>query len=266
VTLQLDARQRAMLAEMGIRLFQPEAPVQAQPVPERAVAAPQAPRAVAPRAEPPRVEPPRAEPVQARRAPAPVPEAAREAPPRSRDTAIEALDWQGLQEAVASLCAGQRHVFGFGDLQPDVLIVGDPPVEAEEAQGEPFVGDAGRLLDNMLAALGLARRRRVYLTNVIKCRPAGGRNPEPEEIAQGDPILRRQVQLLRPKVIVVMGRFAPALLQTGEPIGKLRGRLHRYEGVPTVVTYPPAYLLRNLPEKAKAWADLCLALSVLKAD
>jgi uracil-DNA glycosylase len=127
------------------------------------------------------------------------------------------------------------------------------------------VGQAGKLLDNMLRALGVSRRQGVYIANVLKCRPPGNRNPEPDEIAQCEPFLRRQVELLRPKIILAMGRFAvQTLLQSNEPVGRLRGRVHRYQDVPLVVTYHPAYLLRNLPDKAKAWADLCLAQSLLR--
>jgi DNA polymerase len=265
MSLQLDARQRAMLQEMGVRVFWPEtAPVQQadEAPPVRADAA--AVRTDVPAA--------RAQPVpEARRvaAPAALPAQARESRPPAPPSPGDLQDWDALQQAVADgracgSCAG-KPVFGTGDRQPDVLVIGDPPGEQEELQGEPFVGDAGKLLDNMLAALGLSRQRGAYLTNVLKCRPPGNRNPEPQELADCEPVLRRQVQLLRPKVIVVMGRFAvPALLHTSEPIGRLRGRLHAYEGVPLAVTYHPAYLLRNLPDKAKAWADLCLAQSVLR--
>ena len=134
----------------------------------------------------------------------------------------------------------------------------------DSLQGEPFVGQAGKLLDNMLKAIGMDRHHQVYIANVLKCRPPGNRNPEPEEVAQCEPFLRRQVELLQPRIILAMGRFAvQSLLQTTEPIGKLRGRPHQYGGVPVVVTYHPAYLLRNLPDKAKAWADLCLAMELL---
>jgi uracil-DNA glycosylase len=145
--------------------------------------------------------------------------------------------------------------------------VGEPPDENEQAEGAPFVAEAGVLLDNMLKALGLDRRTKVFLTNIMKCRLPGSRNPTPEELAQCELIFRRQVQLLKPKIIVVMGRFAvPAVLGTTEPIGKLRGRAHQYQGVPVVVTYHPAYLLRNLADKAKAWTDLCLARELMAAQ
>ncbi|HEY0823281.1 MAG TPA: uracil-DNA glycosylase [Ramlibacter sp.] len=262
MSLQLDARQRAMLEEMGIRVFWPEAPVQPEPV--QAIAQPVAVPAEAPL--PPRV------PI-ARNAPPPVqaPRAAPAAGARERIPGIERMEWDALQQAVAAcqackLCDGRRNtVFGVGDLQADWLVVGEAPGENEDLQGEPFVGQAGKLLDNMLGAMALSRRERVYIANVLKCRPPGNRNPEPDEIAQCEPFLRRQVELLRPKIILAMGRFAvQTLLQTTEPIGRLRGQVHRYNGVPVVVTYHPAYLLRNLPDKAKAWADLCLAQAVLR--
>jgi DNA polymerase len=160
------------------------------------------------------------------------------------------------------------------------MVVGEAPGADEDRQGQPFVGQAGKLLDNMLAAIGLSRhataasaasasdpqgaeKQGVYIANVLKCRPPGNRNPQPEEVAQCEPYLRRQVALVRPRIILAMGRFAvQSLLQTTEPIGRLRGRVHQYEGVPVIVTYHPAYLLRALPEKAKAWQDLCLAMKV----
>jgi DNA polymerase len=184
-------------------------------------------------------------------------------------TGVELMEWDALAEAVAScrackLCITRRNtVFGVGDRQADWLIVGEAPGENEDLQGEPFVGQAGKLLDNMLRALGLSRREKVYIANVLKCRPPGNRNPEPEEVSRCEPFLRRQVQLLEPKVIVAMGRFAvQSLLGSTEAIGKLRGQRHSYAGVPVVVTYHPAYLLRTLPDKAKAWADLCLAREI----
>jgi uracil-DNA glycosylase family 4 len=212
------------------------------------------------------------EPVVARAIQVPVPQvrlavaqpAARQSLPE-----IASMDWDALEQAVAScqaceLCDGRRNaLFGTGDRQAEWLVVGEPPGENEDAQGQAFAGADGQLLDNMLAAVGVSRRKGAYLSNVLKCRPPGNRNPEPQEIAQCEPFLRRQVELLGPKVILAMGRFAvQTLLQTGEPIGRLRGRVHRYNDVPVVVTYHPAYLLRNLPDKAKAWADLCLAQAV----
>ena len=140
------------------------------------------------------------------------------------------------------------------------MLIGEAPGENEDSQGEPFVGQAGKLLDNMLRALTLARDANVYIANVIKCRPPGNRNPEPDEVARCEPYLQRQVALVKPKLIVAMGRFAAqSLLKNDASISSLRGRVHEYEGVPVIVTYHPAYLLRSLQDKAKAWADLCLA-------
>ena len=187
------------------------------------------------------------------------------------------MDWPALREAVANctackLCQGRRQtVFGVGHTSAHWMIVGEAPGEQEDRQGEPFVGKSGQLLDSMLRAIGLTRAeaepaRQVYIANTIKCRPPGNRNPEPEELAQCEPFLIRQVELVRPKIILAMGRFAvQSLLRSSEPIGKLRGRVHRYQGVPLIVTYHPAYLLRNLEDKAKAWDDLCLAVQTLRS-
>jgi DNA polymerase len=206
-----------------------------------------------------------------------------------RPEGIDQMDWPTLQHTVSqcqacSLC-GTRHntVFGVGAKaepaqapQVDWLIVGEAPGENEDLQGEPFVGQAGQLLDNILSAMGLSRQGEgqgagVYITNVLKCRPPGNRNPKPEEVAQCLPYLERQVALLQPKIILAMGRFAvQALLRDSVPdvetipLGKLRGQVHSYQGVPVVVTYHPAYVLRNLPEKAKVWADVCLAMATLR--
>ncbi|WP_432260059.1 uracil-DNA glycosylase [Cupriavidus sp. TMH.W2] len=186
-----------------------------------------------------------------------------------REAAIAAMAWPALDAAVAGctacgLCQTRTNtVFGVGDRQAEWMLVGEAPGENEDLQGEPFVGQAGKLLDNMLGALGLARGRDVFIANVLKCRPPGNRNPEPEEVAQCEPFLRRQIALLKPRVIVVLGRFAAqSLLRTTTPIGKLRGNVHTYEGIPVVVTYHPAYLLRTLTDKARAWEDLCLAREV----
>jgi uracil-DNA glycosylase family 4 len=237
VTLNLDARQTAMLQEMGVRVFAP-------PPPAKPVAAP---RPVAVPA------PPVAVPVVAR-APA--------GPP-----ALERLDWEALQAAVAQqVPAGRKPIFGAGDRAADWMVVGDLPSEDDEVQGLPFAGDAGRLLDNMLAAVGASRKRGAYLTHLLKWRPPGNRNPEPGEMAGCEPFLRQQLELVQPRVILAMGRFAvQALLQSGEPIGKLRGRVHQWHQVPVVVTYHPAYLLRNPADKARAWADLCMARALLGA-
>ena len=180
-------------------------------------------------------------------------------------------DWQSLKTRVrdctdCKLRAGcTQTVFGVGDEKAEWLLVGEAPGAEEDRLGEPFVGQAGRLLDQMLLSIGLKRGENVYIANVLKCRPPGNRNPEPDEVAKCSPHLLRQIELIRPKLIVAMGRFAvQALLGTSEPIGKLRGRAHDYLGIPLVVTYHPAYLLRNLPDKAKAWADLRFAVKTLE--
>ena len=155
-------------------------------------------------------------------------------------------------------------VFGVGDEKAEWMLIGEAPGAEEDRLGDPFVGQAGKLLDNMLASIGLARGRNVYIANVLKCRPPGNRNPAPEEVEKCSPYLLRQIELVGPKLIVAMGRFAAqTLLETDASISSLRGRVHRYAGVPLVVTYHPAYLLRTLEDKAKAWEDLLFARKVL---
>jgi DNA polymerase len=262
-----------MLEEFGVRLFD-----RAQ-VPGHAPVARPAPRA-APAVVGTQPAPPIAPVGMLQPAPAQAPERVAPMAPAgppvdvpAHRSPVETLDWGALEQAVAGcracgLCEGRRNtVFGTGDRQADWLLVGEAPGENEDRLGEPFVGQAGKLLDNMLRSLGLSRQDKVYIANVLKCRPPGNRNPDPAEVAQCEPFLRRQVELLRPRIIVAMGRFAvQSLLATNEPIGRLRGRVHSYGGVPLVVTYHPAYLLRNLPDKARAWADLCLAASVLTGE
>jgi DNA polymerase len=187
------------------------------------------------------------------------------------------MDWTALREAVAgcracSLCETRTQtVFGVGAQQAHWMIVGEAPGEQEDAQGEPFVGPAGQLLDQMLRALGLSRfdaapERAVYIANTLKCRPPRNRNPDPSETARCAPFLERQIALVAPRMILAMGRFAAqSLLATEEPVGRLRSRVHDRHGVPLVVTYHPAYLLRTPADKARAWDDLCLAASVLDA-
>jgi uracil-DNA glycosylase len=181
-------------------------------------------------------------------------------------SSVPTLDWDALEARVAAcercrLCEKRTQtVFGVGDREADWMLIGEAPGENEDKQGEPFVGQAGKLLDSMLHALALARGRNVYIANVVKCRPPGNRNPELDEVARCEPYLQRQVALVRPKLIVALGRVAAQnLLKTDASISSLRGRIHRYEDVPVIVTYHPAYLLRSLPDKAKAWVDLCLA-------
>ncbi|HEV2321144.1 MAG TPA: uracil-DNA glycosylase, partial [Gammaproteobacteria bacterium] len=151
-------------------------------------------------------------------------------------------------------------VFGVGDEQAKWLIIGEAPGADEDKQGEPFVGRAGQLLNSMIAALGL-KREQVYIANVLKCRPPGNRDPKPEEAELCRPFLERQIALIRPKIILAVGRIAAQnLLQTETPIGRLRGTVHRLGEVPLVVTYHPAYLLRSPGEKRKAWVDMKLAM------
>jgi len=146
------------------------------------------------------------------------------------------------------------------------LFVGEGPGADEDEQGEPFVGQAGKLLDSMLAALGLQRGREVYIANVVKCRPPGNRVPAPEEAAACAGFLDRQVDLIRPRLIVALGRTAAIRLTGAEAsLASLRGRAHAYRGIPLVITYHPAYLLRNLPDKSKAWEDLLFARRTLAA-
>jgi DNA polymerase len=181
-----------------------------------------------------------------------------------------ATNWTELTQQVrdcqrCGLRAGcAQTVFGVGDTQADWLFVGDMPRADEELQGEPFAGEAGALLDNMLAAMQLARDNNVYIANVVKCRPADDTHPAAAEIAQCLPYLHRQIELVQPKVIVALGKVAAANL-LGEDIAldELRGVLHDYQGIPVIVTYHPAYLLRKPTAKAQAWQDLCFALDVM---
>ena len=183
---------------------------------------------------------------------------------------IASMDWASLRAAVRNCTRCElaksrtQGVFGAGDVNAEWLLVGEAPGADEDRLGEPFVGQAGKLLDAMLAALGLTRGRDVYIANVLKSRPPNNRDPRPDEVAACLPYLERQIDLIRPRIILALGRFAAqSLLLTETSITRLRGRVHAYRGVPLVVTYHPAYLLRNLPDKAKAWEDLCLAREVL---
>jgi uracil-DNA glycosylase family 4 len=180
--------------------------------------------------------------------------------------------WEQLADAVAHCTACKLHssrtqgVLGVGDRNADWLIIGEAPGADEDRLGEPFVGQAGKLLDAMLASIGLKRGENVYIANVLKSRPPGNRNPEPDEVAACRPYLLAQIELIQPKLILALGRFAAQnLLDTDETIARLRGRVHRFQDVPLVVTYHPAYLLRNLPDKARAWEDLCLARRTMQS-
>lgn len=257
MSLDLDQRQRAMLQEMGVRVWWPEAGVGAAGEP----------------------------PAQARQ------ESRSELPPSDPANIgvlaadIATMDWPTLGRSIATcqacqLGSGRRApVLSAADAlrRADWLVVGEPPDEAEERAGEPFAGQAGQLLDNMLKAVGVGRHDAAhrgsagaYVTNIVKCRPAPVRNPAPEELATCENYLRREVALVQPKVILALGRFAAhTLLQDSMPavasipLGKLRGQIYRYHGIPVVVTYHPSYLLRTPQDKARVWADLCLALQAV---
>jgi len=269
MTLDLDSRQRAMLQEMGLHVWWPQALAavpQADPV-----AAPVADRVNRAAAAP-------ADTVAASQTPQSVPLTS--ALPQD----LASLDWAALAQTIAAcgackLSVGRRAaVFGSGaaPLRADWLVLGDLPDDNEERLGQPFAGQAGQLLDNMLKAVSVRRcdnaggstdaSALAYVSNCVKCRPARARNPEPQELATCENYLQREVALLQPKVILALGRFAAqTLLQASvpdvatTPLGKLRGRIYRYQGIPVVVSYPPSYLLRTPQDKARAWADLCLA-------
>jgi len=192
-------------------------------------------------------------------------------PPSPRAADILALDWEPLADAVSgctacSLARTRRcTVFGIGDRRARWMFVGEGPGAEEDATGLPFVGQAGRLLDSMLAALGLARDRDVFIANIVKCRPPGNRVPTADEVAACEPFLHRQIALVQPALIIALGKTAAVtLLGREQSIASMRGQVYRYRDTPLVVTYHPAYLLRNLPEKAKSWEDLCFARSLVR--
>ena len=191
--------------------------------------------------------------------------------PIAQTVAVDGLDWPNLSKQVAEcrscvLCQQRKQaVLGVGDQQADWLFVGEGPGAEEDVQGEPFVGQAGKLLDNMLAALDLKRDSKVYIANAVKCRPPGNRTPENAEMAACRPYLERQIALIKPKIIVLLGKAAVhSVLHEDKTLASMRGQRFEYQGIPTIVTYHPAYLLRNLPEKAKAWEDLLLARRFLR--
>ena len=273
MALELDERQRAMLQEMGVRVWMPGTDFAPEPV------APAKPRssatsvAVTPRP-----------PVRAVGAANPAATVALSTPvqERPRDTAIDAGGWAELVQAAAScqacgLCAGRKHATLRAPLHTgtaDWMVVGDPPDEDEDRLGSPFAEQAGLLLDNMLKAVRVGRQGEgasgAYLTNVVKCRPPMGKLPQAADLAACATYLRREIALVQPKVIVAMGRFAlQALLvehpeQAALPLGKQRGSVYRYGATPVVVTYHPQVLLRSSVDKAKAWTDLCLAVQVVR--
>ena len=298
----LDDRQRAMLAEMGVRVWWPQHPDAAPhavaadgPTMATQGAAPaNGVSVVAPLASParpmPNVAPTASAPVQApatrpaTREPvalAPTPVQAKGAVFAPLPEGLSSMGWAELQTAVQACqscalgAARQTPILGSGHGTAHWMVVGDLPSDTDEPSGQPFTGPEGVLLDNMLKAVGVRRQGsaapadasadtpEACLTHAVKCRPQNGRNPETPELATCAAYLSRQVTLVQPRVILAMGRFAiQSLLGSTEPMGKLRGRLHDFQGVPVVVTYPPSSLLRNPADKAKAWADLVLALSV----
>ena len=184
---------------------------------------------------------------------------------------VAGLDWEQLEQCMATCHAcelaahRQQVVPGVGDRKAEWLFIGEGPGAEEDVQGEPFVGQAGKLLDNMLAALDLKREHKVYIANAVKCRPPGNRTPEAAEMAACRPYLERQIALLKPKIIVLLGKAAVhSVLHEDKTLASMRGQRFDYQGIPTVVTYHPAYLLRNLPEKAKVWEDLLFARQLME--
>jgi DNA polymerase len=261
--LELDTRQRAMLQEMGVQVWLPERGVA---VLERVAVAPAVP------------PPPSAAPLHLPVAPAQPPRPAVAASPVPVPIAAQSLDWTALREAVHScqactLCAGRNHATLVAPAEPglrcDWMVVGDPPDEDEDQAGAPFAGQDGLLLDNMLRALGAPL---AYRSNVLKCRTAHGAVPQAADLDRCATYLQREIALVQPKIILAMGRFAIQVLLAetpelaGLPLGRLRGSVHRYQGVAVVVSYPPKLLMRNSADKAKAWADLCLAAATLEAS
>ncbi|AWI80935.1 MAG: hypothetical protein CVU19_07695 [Betaproteobacteria bacterium HGW-Betaproteobacteria-13] len=229
---------------------------------------------------------PQERPVVQRPAPAPVTE--KSAPPARapapaspqqttpdplRSARIAGLDWAGLEDEIRAcracrLCEKRRQaVPGVGDRSASWMLVGEGPGADEDRLGEPFVGQAGKLLDNMLGALGMTRAHQVFIANAVKCRPPHNRTPEADEIAACLPFLQRQIELVQPGLLIALGRpAAQALLDTGISIGAARGKRFERQGVPVVVTYHPAYLLRNPQDKGKAWEDLCFARGLVSPE
>lgn len=185
-------------------------------------------------------------------------------------------DWSALESSVSACTQCSLHrtrtqtVFGVGDPRAQWMIIGEAPGADEDRQGEPFVGKAGQLLNEMLRAVGLSRER-VFIANILKCRPPKNRDPRVDEVASCMGFLQRQVAMVQPRLIIAVGRIAAQnLLNEDQPVGRLRGRVHSFgeqgASIPVVVTYHPAYLLRSPGQKRKAWDDLCLARSVVEAS
>lgn len=249
----MNANRQAILTEMGFKLWELRATQPEEP---------SAPPAHIEEPEPPEllVEPP---------------QILQEAPDTSLTVAAPAslngLDWDELAQTVSDcracgLCK-HRHqaVLGVGDRQADWLFIGEGPGAEEDARGEPFVGQAGKLLDNMLTSIGLKRGENVYIANAVKCRPEGNRTPHADEVASCRPFLMHQIELIRPKLIVLLGRTAVhSVLKEDKSLASMRKKTFRLENIPVLVSYHPAYLLRNLPDKAKVWEDLCQAQKVIQ--
>jgi uracil-DNA glycosylase family 4 len=290
MTLDLDTRQRAMLMEMGVHVWLPESEAVAAPAPSSAPSPVHAqteptPRSVQPqtpmRAATPAAPMRPSEPVPVQRAAAARPVATAAAEPGA-PLNLSDLDGAALAQMAATcqacgLCAGRKQTTLQvlpSPYQADWLVLGDPPDEDEDRLGQPFAEQAGVLLGNMLKAVGASRAgtgaQGAYLSNVVKCRPPAGRVPQGAELAQCAQYLQREIALVQPKIILAMGRFAVQTLlaeypeQAALPLGKQRGQVYRYQGIPVVVTYHPKVLLRASADKAKAWADLCLAMEVLE--
>ena len=275
MSLDLDTRQRAMLQEMGITVWQPETLVEAaQDIQYVAEKSQNAINNIALKA----INTPATPQIQPQNLLIKPNSPKIDRPVivlQPMSAGLQEMDWPTLQQTAQTcqacqLCTGRNGiVFGTpaANLQADWLIVGDPPTESDEAEGAPFTGEAGVLLANMLKAMGLSVAQ-VTLTPSVKCRTEG-QSTGPQELAQCEAYLRRQVALSRPKMILAMGRYAAQALLANSvsnpvpPLGQLRGVVHKYEGIPVVVTYSPTNLLRNPADKAKAWADLCLAKASL---
>jgi DNA polymerase len=261
---ELDDRQRAMLSEMGVRVWMPPTTRALSDVASSDV------KLVEPVASP--VHKTAAKPAATSAASASQLLSVPIVDISNLPEGIARMDWVQIQTAVAS-CTGcglsqsrQQAILGEGLVAADWMIVGDAPGDDEDKEARSFAGPAGQLLDNMLKALSLTREQ-VYLTHALKCRTPVGRNASQVEVSHCTTYLARQVELVQPKVILAMGRTATlALLQSSEPLGKLRSQVQSFKGIPVVVTYPPAYLLRNQADKAKAWADLCLAASLMQPN
>ncbi len=295
--LDLDTRQRAMLLEMGVHVWLPgtDFGVQAAPAasgvtPAGAGARPAPPPRVTTAPTPASARPPVAALASLAASASPAVAALQSAGPANDLSQIHTLGWAALQQTAAQcqacgLCAGRTHstLSALAEGQTaHWLVLGDPPDEDEDAAGQAFASDAGVLLDNMLKAVGAARASAdqplapgldaALLANVTACRPPHGRNPQNAELAQCAAYLQRQIALAQPRVILAMGRFATQLLLAEHPdalalpLGKQRGTVYRYRGIPVVVTYTPKALLRNSPDKGKAWADLCLAVEAARGS